>query len=253
VTAVPARPHEYEGHEGHDGHEEHHEDHHVPAPLPALRRRVLVTGLVLLALGVLVTVLVTVAPTRSAVQRLDDRFYDLMVDLRWAGAVSFSKVLSAVFGTAIDWPIRAGVVLVLVLRRHWLALTAWLVTVGVSEASIGPLKALVDRPRPPSSLISTSAASYPSGHAIASAVTAIGIVMALTTGRRRLWWMIVAVIVATLVALSRTYLNAHWLTDVLGGSLLGAGLALAIPEAFEVARDRRRLKAARLSPSRPPP
>ena len=109
--------------------------------------------------------------------------------------------------------------------------------------------------RPPGSLIGTSGASYPSGHAIASAVTAIGIVMALTTGRRRLHWMIVAVLVAAAVALSRTYLSAHWLSDVLGGSLIGAGLALTIPEAFEVARDRRAARGVtrpEASPRSPP-
>ena len=61
------------------------------------------------------------------------------------------------------------------------------------------------RLEPTSALIATSGASYPSGHAIASAVTAIGIVMALTTGRRRLRWMIAAASIATAVALSRTY------------------------------------------------
>lgn len=62
--------------------------------------------------------------------------------------------------------------------------------------------------------------------------------MALTSGRRRLHWMVGAVCLATLVALSPTYLAAHWLTDVAGGSLLGAGVALAIPEGVEVWRDR---------------
>ena len=76
--------------------------------------------------------------------------------------------------------------LVIVLRRHWVALGAWVCTVVLSELAIGPVKALVDRPRPPGAEVVTSAASYPSGHAIASAVTAMGIVMALTTGRRRL-------------------------------------------------------------------
>jgi membrane-associated phospholipid phosphatase len=72
--------------------------------------------------------------------------------------------------------------------------------------------------------------------------------MALTTGRRRLHWMVGAVLIAASVALSRTYLSAHWLTDVLGGSLIGAGLALAVPEAFEVVRDRRSPGGERVSP-----
>jgi membrane-associated phospholipid phosphatase len=212
--------------------------HHQPAPLPVLRRRVLVVGLVLLALAVAVTVLVAAAGTRPGVQRVDDGFRDLMVDLRWGPGVWLSKLLSAVFGAAVDWPLRALVTLLIALRRHWVALGAWATTVLAGELCTGPVKALVDRPRPPGGLIETSGASYPSGHAIASAITAIGVVMALTSGRRRLHWMIGAAAIATAVALSRTYLSAHWLTDVLGGALIGAGLALSIPEAFEVARDR---------------
>ena len=211
---------------------------HAPVALPALRRRVLVAGLVLLVLGVLVTALVAVTSTRSAVQAVDDGWYRLMVEHRWAPVVTLSDVLSTAFSAAVGWPVRILVTVVIAVRRHWLALAAWASTVLLSELLIGPTKVLVDRPRPSGSLIATSGLSYPSGHAIASAVTAIGVVMALTSGRRRLYWMVVAAALAALVALSRTYLSAHWLSDVVGGSLLGAGFALAVPEAFEVARDR---------------
>ena len=221
----------------------------VHTPLPVLRRRVLLTGLVLLALAVLLTTLVAVPGSRSVTQRADDGWYRLMLDLRWPPFVDFSKLLSTLFGTAIDWPIRALVTLLIILRRRWLALAAWALTVLASELCIGLIKGSIDRPRPPESLIATSGASYPSGHAIASAVTAIGIVMALTTGRRRLWWMITAVSIAAAVALSRTYLSAHWLSDVIGGALIGAGLALTIPETLEVARDH---TSRPTIPARPP-
>ena len=174
-----------------------------------------------------------------------------MVSLRWEPLVAVSKVLSVVFSTVVLWPVRVVVTLVIAMRRHWLALGSWVCAVLLSELAIGPVKALIDRPRPPGSLITTSAASYPSGHAIASAVTAIGVVMALTTGRRRLHWMVGAVCIAAAVALSRTYLSAHWLSDVVGGALLGAGFALAVPEAFEVVRDRRRA-AVSAGPGSPP-
>jgi len=210
----------------------------IAESLPVLRRRVMLTGLVLLALAVILTAVVAVSSIRSGVQRVDNWWNRLMIDIRWAPLVDVSKWLSTLLGTAVDWPVRIAITVLIALRRHWLALGAWAVTVAVSELCIGPIKIFIDRPRPTGSLIATSGTSYPSGHAIASAVTAIGIVMALTSGRRRLHWMIAAVIIAAAVALSRTYLSAHWLTDVLGGSLIGAGLALTIPEAFGLTRDR---------------
>jgi undecaprenyl-diphosphatase len=208
-----------------------------PEPLPVLRRRLLIAGLVLLVLAVTLTVVVAVRP--GAVQPADDAYRRAMEAARWGPLVAVGKVLATLFGSTVQWPVRGVVTLVIVLRHKWLALAAWVTTVVLSEAAIGPVKALVDRPRPPGALVVTSGASYPSGHAIASAVTAIGVVMALTSGRRRLHAMVVAVLITTAVAISRPYLDAHWLTDAIGGSLIGAGLALAVPEAFEVARDRR--------------
>lgn len=219
--------------------------HHGPEPLPVLRRRLLVAGLALLLLGAALTV--AVATARGLVQPVDERFRELMVSLRWTPLVRLCEWLSIGFGTMVLWPVRVLVTLVIAMRRHWVALGGWLSAVLLSELAIGPLKALLDRPRPPGALIETSAASYPSGHAIASAVTAIGVVMALTGGRRRLHWMVTAVCIAAAVAVSRTYLSAHWLSDVVGGSLIGAGLALAVPEAFEVVRDRRSPGGERIS------
>lgn len=213
-----------------------------------LRRRVLVAGLVLLALAVALTVAVAIPESRRGLQTVDDWFRELMVSWRWGPAVRVSAWLSTGFGAPVGWGLRAVATVVIALRRRWLALAAWGVTVLAGELCTGPVKALVDRPRPPGALIETSAAAYPSGHAIASAITAIGVVMALTSGRRRLHWMIGAVVLAAAVALSRTYLSAHWLTDVLGGSLIGAGLALAIPEGAEVARDRRAHRARLRNP-----
>ena len=92
------------------------------------------------------------------------------------------------------------------------------------------MKAAVDRPRPPDSLIATTGAAFPSGHAIATAVTAVGLVLVLAPpGPKRWRWEVNAVIFTSVMALSRVYLRAHWLSDTVAGALLGAGLALGWP------------------------
>lgn len=107
----------------------------------------------------------------------------------------------------------------------------------MSELLIGPLKSVVDRPRPPHPLIATSGASFPSGHAVAAAVTAFGIVVAfLPRGRRRLVWIGIASFVAASMAWSRTYLAAHWSSDTIAGVCIGVAAALLCEVAFESTR-----------------
>ena len=92
---------------------------------------------------------------------------------------------------------------------------------------IGPLKGIYDRARPPGSLVATSGASFPSGHAIAASVTAVAAVIALVPpGRRRALWGAAAVAFSILMGLSRAYLGAHWLSDATAGILLGTSCAL---------------------------
>ncbi|MGH8859967.1 MAG: phosphatase PAP2 family protein, partial [Jatrophihabitantaceae bacterium] len=94
-----------------------------------------------------------------------------------------------------------------------------------------------DRARPPGELISTSGATFPSGHAIAGAVTAVGLVVVLLPpGAARWKWEVRAVVFAFLMALSRVYLRAHWLSDVVAGGLLGGALALGWPALLQTIR-----------------
>jgi undecaprenyl-diphosphatase len=75
--------------------------------------------------------------------------------------------------------------------------------------------------------VATSGASFPSGHSIAATVTVVAAVIALVPpGRRRAWWGAGAVVFSALMALSRAYLAAHWLSDAVAGVLLGTSCAL---------------------------
>lgn len=196
-----------------------------------------VAALGLLGLGAATTALVHVPRTRAAVQHVDDRWYAAVQRSRTPPQIAVARSLDVAFGTTIDWSVRALVTLHLLRRRRWRALAGWAGTVALGEVSVGPLKAAVDRVRPPEPLTRTSMMSYPSGHALAATTTAPGIVIALLPpGPARRRWLAVAIPLAWLTAVSRTSLNAHWLSDVVGGAALGTGYALATPRLLRLAR-----------------
>lgn len=203
-------------------------------------RRALAVAACLLAGAAGLYLMVWSTTARSVLQWGDDRFLRLMELLRFDPAVSVAKVLDVVGGTWVTWPLRVGALAVLAWRRHWLHLVAFALAVVTSEALIGTSKELFDRPRPLGSLVSTSGESFPSGHAIATAVSAVGLVIALLPAGPTRWrWEWRAALYASLMALSRAYLGAHWLSDVIAGALLGGGIAIGWSAVLVSARDRR--------------
>jgi membrane-associated phospholipid phosphatase len=199
-------------------------------PMLAEPRRAFAWAGFLLGLAAVVFLLVWNTTTKAWVQDVDDWWLDLMRSLRWQPLVTVAEVLAFLGGTYVTLAVRIAVVVVLILRKHWLSLVAFLMAVVISEAFIGPMKVLYDRPRPPNPLVAVSGASFPSGHAVAAAVTAVGLVIVLLPpGHNRWVWERRAALYASLMALSRTYLHAHWLSDVVAGALLGSGIALLCP------------------------
>ena len=68
-------------------------------------------------------------------------------------------------------------------------------------------------------------------------MTCIALVLLFTSPPRRTrWWLLAALGIAGM-AWSRTYLHVHWLSDVIGGVLLGTGIALTTFAAAQMSRD----------------
>jgi len=202
-------------------------------------RRGLVVSAALLTGAVAVGVLVVAPATHPAVQAVDDAVWRFAGEVRNAPATAIAVGLSWLGSAWVNWPLRVLAFVLLAWRRQWLRLAAFGLAVVSSELVIGPVKAAIGRPRPPGSLIATSGASFPSGHAVASAVTAVGLVLVLAApGPTRWRWEVRAVAFATIMALSRVYLRAHWLSDVVAGGLVGAGLALGWPALLMAVRGR---------------
>ncbi len=170
------------------------------------------------------------APTTTfePIGRLDLRVLDLAEGIRSDVLTGLARVLNVLGAGLFTIPFRAAIAIWLAVTRRWRAVTVWVLTWITAEALIEVTKAFYHRGRPPAPLVATVGFSFPSGHAVAVSAIAVAMVLVLMPpgGRRRKWEWIAAVF-AFLMGLSRVYLSAHWLSDVVAGVLLGTGVALA--------------------------
>jgi membrane protein DedA with SNARE-associated domain/membrane-associated phospholipid phosphatase len=152
-----------------------------------------------------------------------------------------------------DGPVATGIAVAVVAwlawRRAWRAAAYWLAAIGFSAMFTKGMKALLHVARPSADLYSGwEAFSFPSGHATNNAVL-WGFLTLLVLPELTARWR-VAVIAATaslvgLIAISRLYLGAHWLPDVLGGMAFALAW-IAILGAFYLRRTTQPVGAGRL-------
>ena len=195
-------------------------------PLLAAPRRDAVVTAVVSAATAAVFIAVASPSALARIQGIDDSWLRLMISSRNPPLTAVSDVLNALGLVYVMLPVRLAIAGFLAVRRRWWHLSGFAAAILLSEILIGPLKALYGRPRPPVSLVATSNASFPSGHAIAASVTVVAAVLALAPPEKRRPWAAAAAVFALLMGLSRAYLGAHWLSDAVAGTLLGTSCAL---------------------------
>lgn len=117
-------------------------------------------------------------------------------------------------------------------RDNWHGLAVLTVSFLGSVSLYTSGKQLVARDRPGAEffLEETPGLAFPSGHTTGSTAFYVAAVLLIATlGIRwtvKVWALAAAVTVAALVAVSRVYLGAHWLSDVTFGAFLGTAWAL---------------------------
>ncbi|MFF0568725.1 phosphatase PAP2 family protein [Streptomyces sp. NPDC004041] len=131
------------------------------------------------------------------------------------------------------WTMRAliAVAVVVLWWRGARRLALWVAATSLLASLFQQaLKAVVGRERPrwPDPVDSAQFAAFPSGHAMTAVVTC-GLLLWLLRlygAGPGLWAaaLTVAVVSAVGVAVTRVYLGVHWLTDVVGGALLGVAV-----------------------------
>lgn len=134
-------------------------------------------------------------------------------------------------GSGILSLLTMAVIVYLMLQRKFGAMTFVTVAIvgGVFLSLL--LKQSFDRPRPDLVPHATYVvnSSFPSGHAMLSAVTflTLGALLSRIHPRRRFkaFFLLMAALLTLLVGISRVYLGVHWPTDVLGGWVVGAAWA----------------------------
>lgn len=193
-------------------------------PLVPRRRGLVAVG----ALAVLLAGLLGLAVIRTH-PALDEDWLLLAVGLRGPGWNELALALNYLGG---------GVVGVFVVPILGTVLLAWrvgrwpagffLIASAGSALVVQILKTGFGRARPEDMLVTSDVGSFPSGHTANAATIAVVLGILFT----RAWVWIAGALYTVIMALSRTYLGAHWLTDTLGGLLVGAGVAVLVWAAF---------------------
>lgn len=119
------------------------------------------------------------------------------------------------------------VAIVLIVRKGWYRLLLLTLAVGGGSLLNILLKHFFHRQRPvlENPLLTLTSYGFPSGHTMGSTLFygVLAIIVAQSTGawRWRASFLCIAALAAALIGLSRIYLGAHYLTDVLGAIAVG--------------------------------
>ena len=187
----------------------------------------LTTLLALLSVGGFTFFVLGDLASEPGIPRIDREAGILAGRLEMDALVEVAKVVTHLGALSVVTPVALVTATWALTRGRWIDAVALAVGVGLSVLLVHVAKAAYDRGRPSGGLIDVSLAAYPSGHT-AYAVTLVACATVLV--RAGSGWAVrfalvtVAVALVAVVGLTRVYLRAHYLTDVIGGAALGVAV-----------------------------
>lgn len=158
---------------------------------------------------------------------LDELFHQCALSLRSDHITLIMRGLSwwGVWGVATSWFI---VIVSLSFAKKWrfVLWSLWMSVGGWGLAEL--LKLLVNRPRPTIDLLATEISrSFPSSHSLTSILLCLSLSYLCFQFSRKFFHSYLLFVFTLLLALavgaSRVYLGVHYLSDVVGGYVLGMG------------------------------
>ncbi|MBC7470181.1 MAG: VTT domain-containing protein [Ramlibacter sp.] len=188
--------------------------------------------------------------SRDPLVQFDHVVFTALQKLR-TGWVDNVMIVATELGSAIvAIAILAAVSVVLAWKRCWRTLAYWLTAVGFAQALVWILKMTLERARPMPMYDGVERFSFPSGHAASSIVLYGFLAFLLALGKSpkiRGAIALLATGLVGLIAFSRLYLGAHWLSDVLASLSLGTAWVALLSIAYMQHAGTVRLPARALS------
>ncbi len=201
-----------------------------PESLGLLIGALLLLGGAWLFLGILEDVV-----SNDPLVQFDHVVFSALQNLRTVWADKAMIVATELGSAMVAIPVIAALSVVLAWRRCWRTLAYWLTAVGFAQALVWILKMTLERARPIAMYDGADQFSFPSGHAASSIVLYGFLAFLLAHGQRpRLKWALtlLAALLVGLIAFSRLYLGAHWLSDVLASLSLGTAWVALLSIAY---------------------
>jgi undecaprenyl-diphosphatase len=157
--------------------------------------------------------------------RADVSIYQALENLRTAPGDAVMIAWTEIGDTAVVVTVTSTVFLWLAWKRAWRTAVYWLAAIAGASALNTMIKVALHRARPGEPLYTGwSALSFPSGHSTVNLVLYGFLAFLIGRELHPRWRLPVAfgaAVFVLLIAFSRIYLGAHWLSDVVGGLAFG--------------------------------